>query len=133
MISSIRNNFTVAPLGLATNSKDWPQVSEWNWFHQNDNFQPPTMWDLVELDSMGSPGMRGNFVDHGFGDNRGDMFSHDGNYAVGGAGPGHPPYLGIKKQTFEHHQDHPYQFQHYEDNDYPKYHVEHVKNRNLES
>ena len=92
----------VAPLGLATNSEDWPRVSERNWFHQNDNFQPPPMWDIVELDSLGSPGMRGHFVDHGFGYKSGDKFSHNGKLAVGGAGPGCPPYLGLKKWTFEH-------------------------------
>ena len=75
------------------------------------------MWDLVDLDAPGSPGMRGHFVDHGFGYKCGDMFSHDGNYAVGGAGTGCPPYLGLKKRTFECPQDHPYQYQHYEDND----------------
>ena len=57
----------VAPLGLATNSEDLPQVSEWNWYHQNDNFQPPPMWDFVEIDAPGFPGMRGCFVDHGYG------------------------------------------------------------------
>ena len=118
----------VAPsLGLATNSEDWPRVSERNWFRQNEDFKPPSMWDLVELDAPGPSGMRGRFVDHGFGYKRGDKFSHGGNFVVGRAGPGRPPYCGIKKRTFECPQDRPYQFQRYEDNDYPKYHVDHVK------
>ena len=90
------------------------------------------MWDIVELDALGSPGMRRCFLDHGYGCKCGDMFSHEGNYAVGGAGPGHPPYLGLKKRTFECPQDFPYQYQHYEDNYYPKYRVDCVKPKNLD-
>ena len=90
------------------------------------------MWDLVELEAPGPCGMRGRFVDHGFGYKCGDKFSHEGNFVVGGAGPGHPPYSGLKKRTFGHPQDHPYQYQPYEDNDYPKYRVDRVKPWNLD-
>ena len=89
------------------------------------------MWDLVELDAPGPYGMKGRFVDHGFGYKHGDKFSHEGNFLVGGAGPGRPPYCGIKKRTFERPQDRLYQFQRFEDNDYPKYRIDHVKNKNL--
>ena len=90
------------------------------------------MWDLVELDAPGTCGMKGRFVDHGFGYKHGDKFSHEGIFVVGGAGPGRPPYSGLKKQTFECPQYRPYQYQRYEDNDYPKYHVDRVKPWNLD-
>ena len=64
----------VTQLGLATNSEDWPHVSEQNWFCQDDNFHPPSMWDLVEIKAPGSHGMKGHFVDHGFGYKCGEVF-----------------------------------------------------------
>ena len=127
-----RNSTMVAPLGLVTNSGQWPRVPAKHGFHPNGHVKSPPLSETVEIDSPVNGTLQGRYINHSFGYKRGDckLIQGGNQKKMGAQGPGNPPHFGsnYKKWTFEHSQDphHPDKSYFARKDSYPKFHINNV-------